>query len=203
MFMRLKLSLSIMVIWLQLTQPVFAAEPPLLILMPGGSGVPKANGFLVRNKHEFDRAGFETLISSTAQTTIAAARSAKAEGRKVFIAGISLGVARSATALASGAEADAAVFYSGAYQMARTRLGSPRALPPTLIVHHRDDSCPVTTPRNVEPFRRWSNGKIVRTVWLTGSRNPQAWACGPMGAHGFFGQDGKAISTAINFLKRY
>jgi len=201
--MQWRLSLSIIAIWFQLAHPAFAIEPPLVILMPGGTGVPKANGFLIRNKQEFDRAGFETVISSTSRTTIATARAAKARGQKVFIIGISLGVARSAAALAAGARADAAVFYSGAYQTARTRLGSPQSLPPTLVVHHGEDGCPVTTPRNVEPFRRWSEGKIVKLVWITGSQNSGAWACGPMGAHGFFGQDRKAISTAINFLKRY
>lgn len=188
---------------LQWANPVHATEPPLVILMPGGSGAPKTTDFLIRNKHQFERAGFETFVSSTPQMTIQAARSAHAKGRKVFIAGISLGVSRSASALAAGAPSDAAVFFSGAYRIAQAQLRSPRNLPPTLVVHHRRDGCPVTTPTYVEPFRRWSAGKVVRVAWIQSSGDNRNWACGPLGAHGFFQKDQEPISAAIAFLKSH
>jgi dienelactone hydrolase len=194
------LLISALVQWANLA---VASEPPLVILMPGGSGIAKPTDFLVRNRRQFDRAGFETLVSSSPLMTVQAAKSAHARGRKVLIAGISLGVSRSASALAAGAPSDAAVFFSGAYQLAQSRLRSPKNLPPTLVVHHRHDGCPTTTPVNVEPFRRWSGGKVVKIVWIQTSGDNRNWICGPLGAHGFFQKDQEPMSAAIAFLKSH
>jgi dienelactone hydrolase len=188
---------------LQWANPVHAGEPPLVILMPGGSGIAKPTDFLVRNRRQFERAGFETLVSSSPQMTVRAAKSAHARGRKVFIAGISLGVSRSASALAAGAPSDAAVFFSGAYRIAQAQLRSPKNLPPTLVIHHRQDGCPVTTPTNVEPFRRWSGGRVARVVWIQTSGDNRNWICGPLGAHGFYQKDQEPMSAAIAFLKSH
>ena len=185
----------------QLTPQAEAAGPPLVILMPGGTGAPKPGDFLIRNRKAFELAGFETLVSSTAHKTVEAAKSARANGRKIFLVGISFGVDRSVAALASGAPADGAVFYSGAYLLAQSRLGAPQRLPPTVLVHHRSDRCPNTLPANAENFRKWSGGRVARIVWIENSGSETAWICGPRGAHGFFMKDREAISAGIAFLK--
>ena len=180
---------------------IAAAEPPLLILMPGGSGVPKSDGFLIRNRARLERAGFQIAVSSNSGQTLQAAKGARAKGRKVFLIGISLGVSRAAAALKAGAPIDAVVFYSGAYSAAQQELGSPRKLPPTLMVHHRQDKCPVTTPASAEAFKRWAGGRVTQLVWISSSGDTHHWICGPKAAHGFFEKDIKPIAAAIRFLK--
>ncbi len=79
-------------------------------------------------------------------------------------------------------------------------LGSPSALPSTLIVHHRQDGCFKTLPAGVAPFLEWAKGK-ARVTWLDGGRsegNPcEAWA-----HHGFNGQDGQVVSAVAGFAAR-
>ena len=180
--------------------PGAAADRTLVVLVPGGKGAPIPRGFLIRNKHQFDRAGFETKIASSPKATMQAARQGRKSWQKVFIVGMSIGVIKSAAALGFGAPADGAVFFSGNYQKARSRLGSPGNLPATLVVHHRGDRCPGTTPQNVEPFRTWAGGK-VSVVWIDSSGRRRGRDCGPDGAHGFFHKDNEPISAAIRFIR--
>ena len=180
---------------------IAAAQPPLAILMPGGSGAAKPTDFLVRNRARFEHAGFQTVVISTPGPAVQAAKAAHAKGQKVFLVGISLGVSRAAAALQAGAPADAAVFFSGAYTNARSAMPSPGKLPPTLMVHHRMDQCPVTTPASAEAFKQWSGGRVSRIVWISSTGSTMHWACGPKAAHGYFEKDNEPISAAIGFLK--
>ncbi|WP_136659596.1 hypothetical protein [Nitratireductor sp. XY-223] len=157
----------------------------------------------MRNKGAFDRAGFNTLVSSTAKAAAKAARSASNSGQKVFFVGMSIGVIKSSAALGNGAPADGAVFFSGNYQRARSLLKSPANLPPTLLVHHRNDKCPGTTPANVEPFRQWSNGRVEKIVWIKSTGSSRAPPCGAVGAHGFFRKDQQPIAAAIAFIRAH
>jgi dienelactone hydrolase len=193
--------LFLILAYLQLTHQAAAAGSPLVILMPGGTGAPKSSDFLIRNRSAFELAGFDTFVSSTAQNAVEAAKSARANGRKIFLVGISFGVDRSVAALASGAPADGAVFYSGAYLFAQSRLGTPNRLPRTLLVHHRSDLCPNTSPANAENFMAWSGGRVAKIVWINSSGGEDLWICGPRGAHGFFMKDREPISAGIAFLK--
>ena len=196
--MRILLPLLILAGAFYFTISSAAEARTVVILVPGGKGAPHPSGFLMRNKHQFDRAGFETQIASSARRTIQLAKSARKRGQKVFIVGMSIGAIKSAVALGSGAPADGAVFFSGNYKTIRARLGSTDNLPPTLVVHHRRDRCPGTTPANVEPFKRWAGGR-VRIVWIDSSGRHGS-ACGPIGAHGYFKKDRKPISAAISFI---
>ena len=180
---------------------IASAASSLAILMPGGSGAAKPGGFLLRNRARLERAGFQIIVASTPGQAVRAAKSAHARGQKVFLVGISFGVSRAMAALQAGAPADAAVFFSGAYSSARAQLPSPTRLPPTLMVHHRADQCPTTTPAGAEAFRRWAGGKVKGLVWISSSGSALHWVCGPKGAHGYFGQDIEPINAAIRFLK--
>lgn len=199
--MRFGLTVLIAIMALSSASLIAAAEPPLAILMPGGSGAPKPGDFLMRNRARLEQAGFEIAVASTSGQAVLAAKRAHGKGQKVFLLGISLGVSRATAALTAGATADAAVFFSGAYTTARSQMPSPGKLPPTLMVHHRQDKCPVTTPASAEAFRRWSGGKVSRIVWIASTGSELHWVCGPRAAHGYFEKDSEPISAAIHFLK--
>lgn len=177
-----------------------ADDRKLVILVPGGEGDPKPIDFLMRNKSRFDNAGFKTAIGKSGREIGGLARSAQRNGQDVYIVAMSIGVLKSAHALGRGAMANAAVFFSGNYDRAKSSIGSPDNLPPTLLIHHRKDACPGTTPKNVEPFKAWSSGKVQNIVWIV-STGKKSQPCGPVGAHGFFRKDNQPIDAAIQFIK--
>ena len=80
----------------------------------------------------------------------------------------------------------------------RAAIGSPAALPPTLIVHHRHDRCHVTPPGAVEPFKAWGGAK-VRVVWMDGGVNA-GHSCRANAYHGFNGLDGNVVATIARFV---
>jgi hypothetical protein len=72
-------------------------------------------------------------------------------------------------------------------------------LPPTLVVHHRQDKCWLTSPAGVAPFIAWSKGK-AKVVWLDGGEevgNP----CEAKGYHGFAGIDQKVVEAVAAFAR--
>ncbi len=93
---------------------------------------------------------------------------------KVTLVGTSRGTQRAARGIAAGARPARLVLTSGFLSDASgdrdnaiAILGSPDALPPTLIVHHRHDECGKTAPEGVAPFLAWAGGR-ARVVWLDG-----------------------------------
>ncbi len=79
-------------------------------------------------------------------------------------------------------------------------LGSPAALPPTLIVHHRHDECHETLPDGVAPFLAWAGGR-ARVVWLDGGVS-EGNLCDAMAHHGFNGLDGQVVGVVSGFAAR-
>jgi hypothetical protein len=125
----------------------------------------------------------------------------------VTLVGTSRGTQRAARGIAAGARPARLVLTSGFLSDAsgdgdnvKAILGSPAALPPTLVVHHRKDGCRFTRPEGVAPFVAWAKGK-ARVVWLDGGRdsgNP----CQARGHHGFAGIDGQVVSAVAGFAAR-
>jgi hypothetical protein len=118
----------------------------------------------------------------------------------VVVVGMSRGGSMAAKVVASGVPLAGVVFVSAPLQRAVSSIGSPGKLPVTLVVHHRRDGCKNTRPSGVSYFRKWGGSKVrVRWINTKGSdaRNP----CGPRGAHGFYMQDGPAISAIIEFIR--
>jgi hypothetical protein len=76
-------------------------------------------------------------------------------------------------------------------------VGSPSALPRTLVIHHRNDGCKFTQPAGVDPFIRWAGGR-ARVSWLAGGADAGD-ACEAQSHHGFNGLDGQVVSLAAGF----
>lgn len=175
-----------------------AAQKPLIILMPGAGG-PIPSDFLIRNRDAFRRAGFDTKVI-TVPRSAANTINAHNQKRKVFIVGMSRGVKQVAQALTMSSGANGAVLISGDYKGATGILQTPILLPKTLVVHHRDDRCEPTSPRQVSPFVNWSRG-MVQIAWMSMPGTPHRNPCGPFGAHGFYQNDYEPVSAIIRFLQ--
>jgi hypothetical protein len=174
------------------------AQGKFVVLFHGRVGGPR--DFLIRNQASFHRAGLETIVVSSAQAGVGAAKAAQQRGQKVFLVGMSRGVPKAASTVASGVRAAGVVLVSGLYEEAMANLGSPARLPPTLVVHHVADECPRTTPGMARRFVQWAGGK-ASIRWINTRGKPRGRACGARHAHGFFQQDGPAVSAIISFIR--
>jgi len=182
-----------------------------IILMPGGDGVIAAgpNGEinrlklnqLVRTRHAYMARGFAVLVVDAGTDLANAVNYMAAIKRPVTVVATSRGTIRAAEGIARGARPDKLVLTSGfltnesgGNQNVASILGSPAALPPTLIIHHRQDTCRFTQPAGVEPFARWAGGR-ARVAWVEGgvsSGDP----CEAGGHHGFNGLDARVVGLA-------
>ncbi|MBN8959994.1 MAG: hypothetical protein J0H71_02590 [Rhizobiales bacterium] len=175
------------------------AQSKIAILMPGSAGaVP--NDFLVRNKDRIGGKGISTVITTSSSEAASISQAEAAKGRKVVLVGMSRGAIDVAAALAAGAKVNGLVIVSGMYREAQARLGSPSLLPRTLLIHNKYDTCKFTLPEFASQFAAWSGGRAsVRWVNVQGPEVPRV--CGPMGAHGFYRQDGGAVATINSFIR--
>ena len=126
---------------------------------------------------------------------------------KVTVIGTSAGTQRAARGIAAGARPARLVLTSGLLSDASGDgdnvmriLGSPEALPPTLIIHHRHDECRKTSPEGVKPCLEWAGSK-ARVTWLDGGTS-EGNPCRSFAHHGFNGIDGAVVSAAAGFAAR-
>jgi hypothetical protein len=191
-----------------------AAPRASVILMPGGHGLIGAapggeitqlkRNQLVRTRQAYVDRGLAVLVLD-ADTNLASAIAYMAQiKRPVTVVATSRGTLRAAQGIASGARPDALVLTSGFLSAASGSsrnvmaiLGSPAALPKTLVIHHRQDACRVTLPAGVDPFIAWAGGK-ARAAWLTGGVNAGD-SCEAVSHHGFNGIDGEVVALAAAF----
>ena len=188
--------------------PPAAAQPQragaAVVLVPGAGGaVPR--DFLVRNQQSFAAAGLATAIATSASEAASSASSFASQGMSVTLVGMSAGTPTVAEAVAAGAPASRVVLVSGtlmpgnAQRSVAQSLGTPARLPATLVVHNRQDACPLTPPEAVQRFLQWSGGR-ARVRWVASADGP-GHPCGPMSAHGFYGNDAQAVGTIISFAR--
>jgi hypothetical protein len=186
-----------------------------LILMPGGAGVigVTASGeltrgrgnSLVRTAGSFVQRGFAVLIVDAGTDLRAAVDEMAAIRRPVIVAATSRGTLRAAEGLARGARPDRLVLTSGMLspesgspgRNVMAILGAPDRLPPTLVVHHRQDGCRVTLPVGVDPFLAWAGGR-ARAVWLDGGRS-EGDPCESFAHHGFNGIESQMVAAVPSF----
>jgi hypothetical protein len=185
-----------------------------VILLAGGSGrlgvtsdgvITQLSGNqLVRTRADYAARGLAVLVPDYGVDLSRAVAYMAAIKRPVTLAGTSRGTQRAAHGLAAGARPDRLVLTSGflsdpsgdSDNVVNT-LGSPSLLPPTLVVHHRQDGCRKTLPDGVAPFIAWAQGK-ARVVWLDGGED-EGDPCEAMAHHGFNGLDGKVVSVVTAF----
>lgn len=185
-----------------------------IILLAGGDGElhmdasGNTNSFnsLVRTRYALAQRGFAVLVPEPNVNLVSAVQEMRTYGR-VTIAGTSRGTQRAARGIAEGAKPDRLVLTSGFLsnesgdaENAVNILGSPSALPPTLVVHHRQDGCKKTLPAGVEPFVKWSAGR-AKVTWLDGGVD-EGNACAAKAHHGFNGIDGAMVSAVAGFAAR-
>ena len=185
-----------------------------VILLPGGSGAIQAGdqgdihgllgNQLVRTRKAYAARGLAVLVADVSTNLKAAVDYMAAIKRPVTVIGTSRGTLRAAEGIAGGARPDALVLTSGFLSPesggggnVMSILGSPQALPRTLVIHHRQDSCKFTLPAGVDPFIKWSAGR-ARVSWLSGGSD-EGDACEAGGHHGFNGLDGQVVGLAGGF----
>jgi hypothetical protein len=181
------------------TSPAAAAN--VAVLMPGSGGIVPGD-FLVRNEGRFKGAGIRTILTTSPSSAAEAVATEIRQGHKIVMVGMSKGTVDVASALASGARPSGVVFVSGIHSRVMATLGSPGVLPATLVVHHSQDVCRVTSPSDASRFVAWSGGK-ARIQWINTTGQPSQNPCNAQGAHGFFKQDGPAVSAIISFVKSH
>ena len=186
-----------------------------LILLAGGDGrigvgvdgaIAREGNQLVRTRATYATRGFAVLVPDCC-VDVAAAVEYMARYGKVTLVGTSRGTQRAAHGLAAGARPARLVLTSGFLSDASgdpdnvvAILGSPAALPPTLIVHHRHDECGKTSPAGVAPFVAWAGGR-ARVVWLDGGAS-EGPPCEAFAHHGFNGVDGQVVGVVAGFAAR-
>ena len=191
-----------------------AAFRASVILMPGSDGAINvgADGVvgrmrsnsLVRNRYAYARQGLAVLVVDQDVDLVKAVDYMAKIKRPVTVIATSRGTQRAARGIAAGARPDALVLASGflsagsgGYDNVDSILGSPAALPRTLIIHHRRDGCRFTQPTGVDPFIAWAGGK-ARVKWLDGGEN-EGDPCQAQAYHGFNGLDAQLVSAAVSF----
>jgi predicted esterase len=178
-----------------------SAAANVAVLMPGSGGITPGD-FLVRNEGNFQAAGIRTIITTSPSSAAQAVATETAQGHRIVMVGMSKGTVDVASALASGARPSGVVFVSGMHSRVMATLGSPDKLPPTLVVHHSHDICQFTLPSAASIFVGWAHGK-ARAQWINTTGAPSSNPCNAQGAHGFFKQDGPAVSAIIGFIKSH
>ena len=185
-----------------------------VILLPGGDGAIRAgdngdiNGLrgnqLVRTRHAYAARGLAVLVADAGTDLKSAVEYMAAIKRPITVVGTSRGTLRAAEGIARGARPDALVLTSGflspdsgSGSNVMSILGSPTALPRTLVIHHRQDGCKVTLPAGVDPFIKWAGGR-ARVSWVTGGVE-EGDPCQARGHHGFAGVDGQVVALAAGF----
>lgn len=185
-----------------------------VILMPGSNGAIQAGDHgdihgltgnqLVRTRHAYAARGLAVLVVDAGTDLGSAVKYMAAIKRPVTVIATSRGTIRAAQGIDAGARPDALVLTSGLLspasgsgQNVMSILGSPSALPRTLVIHHRQDSCNVTLPAGVDPFIKWSAGR-ARVRWVSGGTSTGP-ACEARAYHGFNGLDGQIVGMAGGF----
>lgn len=185
-----------------------------VILLPGGDGAINVGdrgdihgllgNQLVRTRNAYAARGLAVMVADASTDLKAAVDYMAAIKRPVTVIGTSRGTLRAAEGIARGARPDALVLTSGflssesgSSSNVMSILGSPSALPRTLVIHHTSDGCKFTLPAGVDPFIRWSGGR-ARVKWLSGGAEAGD-PCQARGHHGFNGLDGQVVGLAAGF----
>jgi hypothetical protein len=178
------------------TAILFAGGDGALNIGADGSIGALAGNQLVRTRQAYTRMGVATLTVDLGVDLPAAVQFMRKLGGPLAFVGTSRGTLRATQALSAGP--DRLVLTSAFLSDIQGEVGSPSALPPTLVVEHRHDECRFTLPDGVAPFQQWAGAK-VKVVWLDGGRN-EGDPCQATAHHGFNGLDGEVVGVVGRFV---
>jgi hypothetical protein len=175
-----------------------------VVLLTGGDGnigigadgtVARKGNWIVRTRMAYAKSGIASILVDGGADPAKAVELMRQIAPRVIVVAMSNGSLKVPALLAT--RPDGVVFASSRLDDVRSRLGDPSRLPPTLIVHHRQDSCRVTLPDSVGPFQSWA-GSRARTVWIDGGTS-EGDPCQARAHHGFIGREGQVVSTIVGF----
>ncbi|WP_293797797.1 alpha/beta hydrolase [uncultured Bosea sp.] len=175
-----------------------------LVLLTGGDGyvgigadgsVARNGNWIVRTRADYLRSGIASITLDGGADPAEAVEYMRGIAPRVIVVAMSRGALKVAGALA--ARPDGIVFASSILDGARGMIGDPSRLPPTLIIHHRQDTCRLTLPESAVAFQQWTGGK-ARLVWIDGGSSTGD-PCQARAYHGFIGREGQVVSAITSF----
>lgn len=188
-----------------LSAQTVARKQAALVLIPGAGGA-SPRDFLVLSTGYFQSAGLSVAMTTSATEAGRLVSEMQSRGMRVTLVGMSLGAVTAAQVVASGGRPDRLVFAAGGLLPPGTPNGSvietlanAALLPPTLVVHHRQDACVMTPPKAVGEFVRWSRGR-ARVAWISGG-DGFGPPCRPGTPHTFSGREDAAAAAIVRFAQ--
>ena len=175
-----------------------------LVLLTGGDGyvgigadgsVARGGNWIVRTRAAYLRSGIASITLDGGADPAKAVEYMRGIAPRVIVVAMSRGALKVAGALA--ARPDGVVFASSILDGARGMIGDPGRLPPTLIIHHRQDTCRLTLPESAVTFQQWTGGK-ARLTWIDGGSSTGD-PCQARAHHGFIGNEGQVVSAIAGF----
>lgn len=175
-----------------------------LVLLTGGDGyvgigadgsVARNGNWIVRTRAAYLRNGIASITLDGGADPAKAVEYMRGIAPRVIVVAMSRGALKVADTLA--ARPDGIVFASSILDGARGMIGDPSRLPPTLIIHHKQDSCRLTLPESAVAFQQWTGGK-ARLVWIDGGSSTGD-PCQARAYHGFIGREGQVVSAITSF----
>ncbi len=180
-----------------------AGKPKVgLVLLPGGDGyigiqadgsIQRQGNWIVRTRAAYASRGIASLLVDGGVDVNQAIAYMRQITPKVVVVAMSRGSLKVPSALNSNP--NGVVFASSMLDDVDEMIGDPARLPPTLVIHHKQDSCHVTLAEFVPPFLQWA-GKRARAVWIEGGTS-EGDPCQARAYHGFIGREG-AVTSAIS-----
>lgn len=175
-----------------------------LVLLTGGDGyvgigadgsVARNGNWIVRTRGAYTRNGIASITLDGGADPAKAVEYMRGIAPRVIVVAMSRGALKVADTLS--ARPDGIVFASSMLDNAKSMIGDPSRLPPTLIIHHRQDTCRVTLPEAAEAFQQWTGGK-ARLIWIDGGSSTGD-PCQARAYHGFIGSEGQVVSAITSF----
>ena len=175
-----------------------------LVLLTGGDGyvgigadgsVARNGNWIVRTRAAYLRSGIASITLDGGADPAKAVEYMRGIAPRVIVVAMSRGALKVADTLA--ARPDGIVFASSILDGARGMIGDPSRLPPTLIIHHRQDTCRLTLPESAVAFQQWTGGK-ARLIWIDGGSSTGD-PCQARAYHGFIGREGQVVSAITSF----
>lgn len=176
-----------------------------LVLLTGGDGyvgigsdgsVARNGNWIVRTRAAYLRSGIASITLDSGADPAKAVEYMRGIAPRVVVVAMSRGALKVAGTLA--ARPDGVVFASSILDGARDMIGDPGRLPPTLIIHHRQDTCRLTLPESAVTFQQWTGGK-ARLTWIDGGSSTGD-PCQARAYHGFIGREGQVVSAITGFV---